>query len=137
LEERSLQITVTGHGIESSEALRGYIEDKLARMDRYASRISRIQVILKPAPKDGRTVEAICHVAGGKPVVVRTDHTDFYAAVDLVADKLQRQLTKFKSRREKRVRRGQADEARQFKDAATGSAPPEEVDDYDLLGDEE
>ncbi len=131
-----MQITVTGHGIESSEALRGYIEDKLSRMDRYVSRINKIQVILKPAPKEGRTVEAICHVAGGKSVVARTDHTDFYAAVDLVADKLQRQLTKFKSRRDKRVR-GQAEEIRKFKDAATGSAPPEEIDDYDLLGEED
>ncbi len=132
-----MQITVSGHGIESSDALRGYIEDKLSRMDRYVSRINKIQVILKPAPKEGRTVEAICHLTGGKSVVVRTDHADFYAAADLVADKLQRQLTKFKSRRDKRVRRGQTEEARKFREAATGSAPPEEVDEYDLLGDEE
>jgi putative sigma-54 modulation protein len=101
-------------------------------MDRYVSRINKIQVILKPAPRESRTVEAICHLAGGKSVVVRTDHTDFYAAVDLVADKLQRQLTKFKSRREKKARRGRTGEARRFKQEATGSPPPEEVDDFDL-----
>jgi putative sigma-54 modulation protein len=127
-----LQITVTGHGVESSEALRDYVTEKFSRMDRYVSRINKIQVILKPAPKEGRQVEAICHLAGGKSVVVHTEHDDFYAAVDLVADKLQRQLTKFKSRREKRVRRGRAGEARRFKQAATGTPPPEEVDDYDL-----
>ena len=128
-----MQITVNGHGIETSEPLRDYVSDKLSKMDRYVPRINRIQVILKPAPKEGRQVEAICHLTGGKSVVVRTEHTDFYAAVDLVADKLRRQLTKFKSRREKRGRRSQTDEARRFKEAATGSAPPpEEDDDFEL-----
>ncbi len=128
-----MQITVTGHGTETSEALRDYISDKLSRMDRYVSRINKIQVILKPAPKDSRTVEAICHLAGGKSVVVQSDHDDFYAAVDMVADKLQRQLTKFKSRRERRGRRGSSEEARRFREAATGSAPVEEADDYDII----
>jgi len=128
-----LQITVSGHGTDTSEALRDYITDKLSRMDRFVSRINKLQVIVKPAPKEGRTVEVICHLAGGKSVVVQSEHTDFYAAVDLVADKLQRQLTKFKSRRAKRARRGRSDEARRFKEAATGSPPPAEPeDDYDL-----
>lgn len=128
-----MQITVTGHGTDSSEALRGYISDKLSRMSRYVARINKIQVILRPAPKDAKTVEAICHLAGGKSVVVQTEHADFYAAVDLVADKLQRQLTKFKARRDTRVRRGRTGESREFRDKATGSPPtaepaePEEV----------
>ena len=128
-----MQITVTGHGTETSESLRDYITDKLSRMDRYVSRINKLQVILRPAPRDNRTVEVVCHLSGGKSVVATSEHADFYAAVDLVADKLQRQLTKFKARREKRVRRGQADEARRFKEAATGSPPPAEAEeDYDL-----
>jgi putative sigma-54 modulation protein len=127
-----LQITVTGHGVDTSEALRDYVTDKLSRMDRFVSRINKIQVILKLAPREARTVEAICHLSGGKSVVVRSDHTDFYAAVDLVSDKLQRQLTKFKSRREDRHRRGRAEEARRFKDAATGTAFEEDVPEVDF-----
>ena len=131
-----MKITVNGHGIDTSEALRTYVGDKLERMDRFVSRINKMQVIMKPAPKEAKAVEVICHLAGGKSVVVQSEHDDLYAAVDMVADKLQRQLTKFKSRREKGVRRGQAAETRKFKDAATGGEEPEEVDDYDLLGEE-
>jgi ribosome-associated translation inhibitor RaiA len=61
-------------------------------------------------------------------VVVQTQHVDFYAAVDLAADKLQRQLTKFKARRDTRVRRGRAGESREFRDMATGSPPPAEAE---------
>jgi putative sigma-54 modulation protein len=105
-------------------------------MDKFVSRINKMQVIMKPAPKESKTVEVICHLTGGKSVVVQSEHDDLYAAVDLVADKLQRQLTKFKSRREKGVRRGQAAESRKFKDSAIGGEEPQEIDDYDLLGDE-
>ena len=121
-----MRITVTGHGTETTQALRSFIQEKLSRMDRYVSRINKLQVILKPAPKEGRTVEVICHLAGGKSVVVHSQHADIHAAVDLVADKLQRQLVKFKSRHE---RRGKAEEVRRFKEAATGSPPPEEAED--------
>ena len=129
-----MQITVSGHGTDTSEALRDYVTDKLSRMNRFVSSINKMQVIMKPAPKDSRTVEVICHLTGGKSVVVQSEHTDFYAAVGLVADKLQRQLTKFKSRRAKQVRRAKSGEARRFKEAATGSPPPdgdEDEDDYD------
>lgn len=123
-----MQITVTGHGTETSEALRSYISGKLAKMDRYVSNINKMQVILKPAPKDTRTVEVICHLGGGKSVVVQSDHSDFYAAVDLVADKLQRQLTKFKSRRDIRMRRAQSGKARGFQEGASGTGAGDEAE---------
>jgi len=127
-----LQITVTGHGTDTTEALRSFIHEKLSRMDRYVSRINKLQVIIRPAPKEGRSVEVVCHLAGGKSVVVQSEHADTYAAVDVVADKLQRQLVKFKSRRERKVHGGKDGEIRRFMEAATGGPPPQEVeDDYE------
>ncbi len=126
-----MQITVTGHGTETSAALRSYATEKLQRMDKYANGINKIQVIFKPAPKEGCDLEAICRVAG-KVMVVHGQHQDFYAAVDLVADKLQRQLSKHKSKKENGLHGRKADESRKFMDAATGDAPHEELDDYDL-----
>lgn len=94
-----MHISVTGHGIETSETLREFVSDKLERMDRFASGISKIQVIIRAEPKGGRRVEVICHLSGGKTAVARAEHTDAYAAVDLVADKLQRQLVKLSGQR--------------------------------------
>lgn len=94
-----LRITVTGDGIASSEDLRSFIEGKFSRMERYAPRINKLQVILRPEPRGGRSAEAICRLAGGKSVVVHAAHSDLYAAVDLLADKLRRQLAKVHARR--------------------------------------
>jgi putative sigma-54 modulation protein len=109
-----LQISVTGHGIETSGALRDFIADKLAKMDKFA-RITKVQVILRAEPKGGRKVEVICHLGGGKSVVASAGHDDTYAAVDLVADKLQRQLSKVQGQR--RERRNDIREARRFKES--------------------
>jgi len=97
-----LQISVTGHGIETSAALRAFTADKLSRMDKFAP-ITKLQVILRAEPKGARSVEAICHLSGGKAVVAKALHDDdSYAAVDLVADKLQRQLSKVQGQRRDR-----------------------------------
>lgn len=96
-----MQISVTGHGMETSESLREFTADKLSRMDKFA-RITKMQVILRAEPKGGRSAEAICHLSGGKAVVAKALHDDSYAAVDLVADKLQRQLSKVQGQRRDR-----------------------------------
>jgi putative sigma-54 modulation protein len=117
-----LQISVTGHGLETSDALRDFVSDKLSRMDKFA-RISKIQVILKAEPKGGRHVEVVCHLPGGKSLVASASHDDSYAAVDLVTDKLQRQISKVQGRR--RERRYQDRRERDRQAAAGGrGAPP-------------
>lgn len=110
-----MQISVTGHGIETSESLREFITDKLSRMDKFA-RITKMQVILRAEPKGGRSAEVVCHLNGGKSAVARALHDDTYAAVDLVIDKLQRQLSKVQGQR--RDRRSDIRQARRRSEAA-------------------
>jgi len=117
-----LQISVTGHGLETSDALRDFVTDKLSRMDKFA-RISKMQVILRAEPKGGRNCEVVCHLTGGKSLVASASHDDTYAAVDLVSDKLQRQLSKVQGQR--RERRYQGRRERTLRQAAGGLAAPE------------
>jgi len=128
-----VQISVTGHGIETSETLREFIEDKLSKMDKFA-RIMKVQVILRSVPKGGRNVEVICHLVHGKSLVASASHDDTYAAVDLVADKLQRQLSKVQGQR--RERRSDIREARRFKEslATTETASDDEADEAEEEG---
>lgn len=120
-----MQITFTGHGVETSEALREFISDKLAKMDKFA-RINKVQVILRSEPKGGRSVEVVCHLSGGKSLVATARHDDTYAAVDLVSDKVQRQLSKIQGQR--RGRRDNVREARRIKEnmGAVGTVSDEE-----------
>ncbi len=92
-----MQITVTGRHVDVSDAVRAYCEEKAAKLPRYFDRVSRIEIVL-----DGddahRRVEMIVHSEGTGPFVGVEEHADAMAAVDLLIDKMERQLTRYKER---------------------------------------
>ena len=55
-----------------------------------------MQIILE-VEKLKQKIEATLHIAGGE-VVANAEHEDMYAAIDLLADKLDRQLIKHKEK---------------------------------------
>ena len=90
-----MQVNISGHQLEVTEALRDYIGEKLARLERHFDRITNVQVILE-VDKLKQKAEATLHVSGA--AVVANEHDDMYAAIDLLADKLDRQLIKHKEK---------------------------------------
>ncbi len=102
-----MQINISGHHLEVTPALREYIEEKFSRLERHFDRIINVQVILQ-VEKLKQKIEASLHVAGHE-VVANAEHDDMYAAIDLLVDKLDRQLIKYK---EKQVERHQGADAR-------------------------
>lgn len=89
-----------GRNIEITDAMRSYAEDKLAKLDRFSDQIVDARVTMSYDERLGGEpckVEVQVHVAGG---LVRAEErgADTYAAVDLVVDKLERQLKRFKGR---------------------------------------
>ncbi|HEY8330807.1 ribosome-associated translation inhibitor RaiA [Pseudomonas sp. MAP12] len=97
-----MQVNISGQHLEVTDTLRDYINEKLERLARHFDKITNVQVIMQ-VEKLQQKIEATLHVAGGE-VVANAEHTDMYAAIDLLADKLDRQLIKHK---EKLVERGQ------------------------------
>ncbi len=96
-----MQVTVTGRHMSVSEALRSYCEQKAARLPRFLDRILAIEVVLEG--KDGlHTAEMIVRSAGAQPFVASERHEDAYAAVDLLVDKIEEQLRRYKERRRNR-----------------------------------
>ncbi|MDT3718547.1 ribosome hibernation-promoting factor, HPF/YfiA family [Pseudomonas oryzihabitans] len=91
-----MQVNISGHQLEVTDALRDYIGEKLARLERHFDRITNVQVILE-VDKLKQKAEATLHVAGAA-VVANSEHDDMYAAIDLLADKLDRQLIKHKEK---------------------------------------
>jgi putative sigma-54 modulation protein len=96
-----MQVTVTGRHMGVSDALRTYCEEKAARLPRFLDRILSIEVVLDG--KDGiHTAEMIVHSAGAPPFVATERHEDAYAAIDLLVDKIEEQLRRYKERHRNR-----------------------------------
>ncbi|AXA55647.1 ribosome hibernation-promoting factor, HPF/YfiA family [Pseudomonas thivervalensis] len=91
-----MQVNISGHQLEVTEPLRNYIGEKLARLERHFDKITNVQVILN-VEKLLQKIEATLHIPGGE-VVANAEHTDMYAAIDLLTDKLDRQLKKHKEK---------------------------------------
>lgn len=95
-----------GRNIEITDAMRSYAEDKLQRLDRFFDQIVDARVVMSYDERVGgepARVEVQVNVPNG---IVRAEErgADTYAAVDLVVDKLERQLKRFKQRlRDKRT----------------------------------
>ena len=89
-----------GRNIEITDAMRSYAEDKLAKLDRFSDQIIDARVTMSYDERLGGSpckVEVQVNVPNG---VVRAEErgADTYAAIDLVVDKLERQLKRFKGR---------------------------------------
>ncbi|MEN0108752.1 MAG: ribosome-associated translation inhibitor RaiA [Pseudomonas sp.] len=91
-----MQVNISGHQLDVTDALRDYVGEKFSRLERHFDKISNVQVIME-VEKLKQKVEATLHVAG-KEVVANAEHEDMYAAIDLLTDKLDRQLIKHKEK---------------------------------------
>ena len=91
-----MQINVSGHHIEVTDALRSYVESKLDRLERHFDRITQVDVILS-VEKTRQKAEATIRLAGGE-IYAESESEDLYAAIDTLADKLDRQIIKQKEK---------------------------------------
>ena len=91
-----MQLTITGHHIDLSPALREYVDSKLSKLERHFDNMTDIHCVLT-VEKLAHKAEATIHVAGG---TIHADavEADMYAAIDCLADKLSRQVTKHKEK---------------------------------------
>lgn len=99
-----MQITITGHQLEVTDAMRDYVNNKFSRLERHFDKITSIRVTMG-VEKINQTVDATILIAGGD-VVAQAEHEDMYAAIDLLVDKLDRQLLKHKEKQLDRQKGG-------------------------------
>jgi len=91
-----MNIIVTGRHLEVTPALRDYAEKKIARFDRYLSNITEAVVTLS-VEKYRHKVEVLLKVNG---VLIQAEGItgDVYSSIDGVAEKLERQIKKYKEK---------------------------------------
>ncbi len=91
-----MQLNITGHHVDVTDALRSYTAEKLSRLERHFENINNIHVVLS-VEKVKQRAEATVHVSGAE-LFADADSDDMYAAIDMLADKLDRQLLKHKEK---------------------------------------
>ncbi len=91
-----MQLSVTGHHVEITAAMRGYVEKKLDRIVRHFDHVIDMHFVL--------TVEKLLHKAEatlrvrGETIHALASEGDMYAAIDALADKLERRVRKHKEK---------------------------------------
>lgn len=96
-----MKFNIRGKKVEVTDAIRGYIENKLGKLDKYFEH------------PDDLTANVLIRIIGNEQIVEVTipapkvilraedRNDDLYAAIDLVVDKLERQIRKNKTRNSK------------------------------------
>lgn len=91
-----MQVNISGHHVEVTDPMREYVREKLEKLERHFDQITNVQITLS-VEKNRQKAEAQLHIPG---VQIHADatHDDLYAAIDLMGDKLDRQLLKHKEK---------------------------------------
>ena len=92
-----MNLQLTGHQLDITPAIRGYVTTKLERITRHFDHVIDVHCVLT-VEKLRQKAEATLHVRGN---AIHADATeeDMYAAIDLLADKLDRSVLKHKEKK--------------------------------------
>jgi putative sigma-54 modulation protein len=91
-----MNLSVSGHHLEVTPAIRTYVQTKLERVNRHFDHVIDAHVILT-VEKLMQKAEVTLHVRG-KDLHCESTQEDLYAAIDLLADKLDRQVLRYKDK---------------------------------------
>ncbi|GAA4032340.1 ribosome hibernation-promoting factor, HPF/YfiA family [Actimicrobium antarcticum] len=96
-----MNLTISGHHLEVTPAIREYVQSKLERIKRHFDHVIDIAVILTvdklPEKEKRQRAEINLHVRG-KDLHAESIAEDLYAAIDALIDKLDRQVIKYKTK---------------------------------------
>src|SRR5690606_12698396 len=108
-----MNLTITGHHVEVTPAIREYVSGKLGRVIRHFDNVTTMGIILS-AVTLRQKAEFTMHVRG-KDIFVESQDENLYVAIDLMTDKLDRQVLKYKQKSlghdHESIKRQMADEA--------------------------
>jgi putative sigma-54 modulation protein len=91
-----MQVIISGHHLEITDALRAYTEEKFAKLARHFDKVTDVHVILS-VEKLVQKAEATLHFAGTK-FFAEDQQEDMYVSIDHLVDKLDRQILKHKEK---------------------------------------
>ncbi len=94
-----MEIRVSGHQIETGDALRTHVETRLNAMaEKYFSRALSATVTFGPAPHGAFRCDIVCHVMAGLLLKGAGSAQDAHVAFDQAADRIDKQLRRYMRR---------------------------------------
>lgn len=91
-----MNLQLTGHHLEVTPALRDYVQSKFTRISNHFDHVIDVKVTMR-VEKLAQKVEATLHVPGSDLHAECTDE-NMYSAIDMLTDKLDRQVVKHKEK---------------------------------------
>ena len=91
-----MNLQISGHHLEVTPAIHDYVLEKIGRVVRHFDNVIDVNVILS-VEKLKQKAEVTVHLSG-KDVHVEANEDDLYAAIDVLADKLDRQIQRHKEK---------------------------------------
>jgi len=92
-----MQLSISGHHIDVTEAIKSYIEKKFKRIARHDDHVTNAHVVIS-VDRHYQRAEATLHGVGGE-IFADAESDDLYAAIDQLADRVDRQILKQKEKR--------------------------------------
>jgi len=96
-----MNLTISGHHLEITPALRSYVSGKLERVIRHFDQVLDVKVLLSVDNQKEKALRqrAECGIrVKGSELFAESAHEDLYAAIDDLMDKLDRQVVRYKSK---------------------------------------
>ena len=91
-----MQIDITGHQLDVTTSMRDYFNAKFERIKRHFDQVINVHAILS-VEKINHKAEATMHI-NGKTLFAESIEEDLYAAIDLLIDKLDKQVRRHKDK---------------------------------------
>ncbi len=91
-----MQLSVKGRSLEITPAIRAYAEEKLSRLTRYLENIVSMHVVL--AVNKHRQIAEVTLRVRDLTIRAEEESDDLYSSIDLVVEKLERQILRYKER---------------------------------------
>ncbi len=89
-------INITGRNLDVTPAIRDYVQNKIGRLNKLFDSVVEAQIVLS-VERLQHTAEVTLHVTG-KTLHCSETEESLYASIDLLADKLERQIIKYKTK---------------------------------------
>jgi len=91
-----MNLQLTGRHLEITPAIRGYVNEKFGKITRHFDHVIDMNIILS-VDKLQQKAEATIHISG-KNLFVECEDENLYAAIDMLVDKLERQVRRHKEK---------------------------------------
>ncbi|MBP2640596.1 MAG: yvyD [Firmicutes bacterium] len=124
-----MAMTVRGKNIQITPALKDYVEKRVGKITKYfnSRMLGEIAVVLT-VEKGRHIVEVTIPVVNGMLLRGEESTLDMYTSIDSVTDKLDKQIERYKSRFDRKLREGLRSEM-----AASVPAPAEPEEEFKIV----